>query len=181
MEIWKLVSFSLSCSGIMPKLFLTTTLYTPLSLLMTGLNWSVVRPSSSLLYSVWAWPSGKALPFRYHVTVVFSRNRLWNSTVKVKGRLPLISWNGEGWEVMAGGTGGGREDREEGGWREEWGSTRVDKIGNGRGNREGGGGRIKRRRKKRQGERVRRKRRRKKRQGEWVRRKRKGGRRARRM
>ena len=135
MEIWKLISLSFSCSGIIPKLFLTTTLYTPLSLLVIGLNWSVVRPACSLLYWVWARPSGKARPSWYHVTVVFSRNRLWNLTVKVKGRLPVISWNGGGWEVMAGGT--GERERKEGGKRieeevGEWGSRRVEKIGKGR-------------------------------------------------
>ena len=152
MEIWKLVSLSFSCSGMIPKLFLTTTLYTPLSLLVIGLNWSVVRPACSLLYWVWARPSGKARPSWYHVTVVFSRNRLWNSTVKVKGRLPVISWNGGGWEVMAGGTGGGcwegREEQKAGEQREEdrvesrnlrrekWGSvTRKGKRAGGKGKR----------------------------------------------
>lgn len=123
MEIWKLVSLSFSCSGMIPKLFLTTTLYIPLSLLVIGLNWSVVRPACSLLYWVWIRPSGKARPSWYHVTVVFSRNRLWNLTVKVKGWLPVISWNGGGWEVMAGGTGGGcwegREEQKGGEQREE--------------------------------------------------------------
>ena len=114
MDTWKLVSLSFRCSGMIPKLFLTTTLYIPLSLLVIGLNWSVVCPPSLLLYWVWARPSGKTRPSWYHVTVVFSRNRLWNSTVKVKGRLPVISWNGGGWEVMAGETGGGCwEGREE--------------------------------------------------------------------
>ena len=82
------------------------------------LDWSVVRPPSLLLYWVWDRPSGKARPSWYHVTVVFFRNQLSNSTVNVKGRLPLISWNGGGWEVMAGGT-GGREKKEGGKRREE--------------------------------------------------------------